>query len=1304
MTRIETLLRLGAFFTLILLACCFVGAEARAASPEVKSFVIPSSHRTLTVPVIRLTATDDIAITGYKITESADAPLVSDTGWTVTPQAKYTFNTEGNKTLYAWVKDADGNVSTSLSADTCIGGVQQLNKTFISAGEEHTVALKSDGTVAAWGYGAFGQTAVPDRLSGAVAIAAGGGHTVALQSVGTVTAWGDNTWGQAIVPIGLTDVVAIAAGGQHSVALKSDGTVTAWGDNASGQALVPEALNNVVAIAAGGFHTVALKSDGTVTAWGLNTDGRTTIPPGLTGVVAIAAGNDHTVVLKSDGTVVAWGLNTDGQTTIPGGLTNVVAISAGYSHTVALKSDGTVVAWGKDNHGQSTIPGGLAGVVAISAGLYHTVALKSDGTVTAWGDNNYGQTTIPEGLTNTVAIAAGGQHSSALRADGSVSVWGRPNFSLPPMIAGAPTSAVAISAGYGFTVALTSDGTVTVWPSNSSALTTIPVGLADVVAISADFEHTAALRSDGSIESWGYNNYDETIVPGGLTEVVALSTGDGFTVALKSDGTVTAWGRNDCSQTKIPEGLTEVVAISAGGLHAAALRSDGTVTAWGYNGYGETTIPEGLADVVAIAAGVFHTVALKSDGTVTTWGSHVEGEMTIPAGLSHVVAIAASRFPGGNHTVALKSDGTVAAWGAIGYGESHLPAVGPDTTAPEIFRFAPAPISRMSVITIPAFVATDDTGVAGYLITESSTPPDPAGTGWKATPPAFFAVGAEGSHTLYAWAKDAADNISSPAIATVTVSADTTPNAFSFTAVTNAEQGVLYPSVSATISGINHSATVSITGGEYSVSGGPYTSGSGIVNNGDQVTVRQTSSASYSTKTDAVLTIGGVSGTFSVTTLAADTTPAAFTFTPQTGIAVSTLMTSNTITVTGINTGAPVSISGGEYQVNSGVWSTSTSTVNNNDRIAVRQTSSANFVTQTDATLTIGGVSATFSVTTIIDPFKDGTDTLSYGSLTWTTGGDNPWSRVTTTSYYGGDSLQSGLTPTNGTSWLQTQVTGTFTLSFFQKVSSQSSKDYLRFSIDGVEKGKISGNVNWQQKLYSITTGSVGTVHTLRWSYTKDAALTAGLDAGWLDMVRISRYARLALTAPAGGKILHPGDTTTITWQAPAQHEKFLLYFYDGRVDTQITGTLAGSSYDWTVPVTKGNSIRCKIKIVAYTIAGKYLANVLNKPFTIQVLKVTSPNGGDSLARGSTFSIGYTVYGTSGAAGARYSYTLNGFTWVSPGTGDAGAVTTGSHSWSWTVPKVTKASTMCKVKVELLDNAGAVLATDVSDKVFSIVK
>ena len=260
----------------------------------------------------------------------------------------------------------------------------------ISAGLNHTVGLKPDGTVVAVGSNNYQQIYINDWKD-IVKVSAGHLHTVGLKSDGTVVAVGYDIAGQCRTSA-WEDIVEVSAGYYHTVGLKSDGTVVATGYNSYGQCDVSD-WTDIVAVSAGYYHTVGLNADGTVVATGDDASGQCDVSS-WKNIVAISAGGTTTVGLKSDGTVVTAGDNSWGQRYISS-WKNIVAVSAGYYHTVGLKSDGTVVAVGSNSDHQCNVSD-WNDIIAISAGFSHTVGLKSDGTAVAIGYNKSGQCNVSD--------------------------------------------------------------------------------------------------------------------------------------------------------------------------------------------------------------------------------------------------------------------------------------------------------------------------------------------------------------------------------------------------------------------------------------------------------------------------------------------------------------------------------------------------------------------------------------------------------------------------------------------------------------------------------------------------------------------------------------------------------------------------------------------------------------------------------------------------------------------------------------------------------------------------------------------
>jgi hypothetical protein len=221
------------------------------------------------------------------------------------------------------------------------------------------------------------------------------------------------------------------------------------------------------------------------------------------------------------------------------------------------------------------------------------------------------------------------------------------------------------------------------------------------------------------------------------------------------------------------------------------------------------------------------------------------------------------------------------------------------------------------------------------------------------------------------------------------------------------------------------------------------------------------------------------------------------------------------------------------------------------------------------------------------------------------------WSAVTTTLYddTSGTAARSGSMTGGGHSSLRTTVTGPFSVTFYQKVSSQARYDLLTFSIDGAVKSKLSGEVNWQQKGFTVKTAGT---HTLVWTYLKNPSLSKGQDAAWLDRVVVSPNTKVTLLTQNSGGVVSGGTATNISWSAPANADKFKLLFSinNGMTWKPITADyVTGTNYVWNVPAQNKDITGTRVKVVAFTAADDIAgSDASDKPFMIEVLKVASPN------------------------------------------------------------------------------------------------
>ncbi|MDB6173335.1 MAG: repeat-containing protein [Chthoniobacteraceae bacterium] len=758
-------------------------------------------------------------------------------------------------TVAAWGSNIFGELGNQSTVESTVpvavntaGVLSGKTAVAIAAGRGYSLALCSDGTIVGWGANFFGQLGTDSTIGSTVplavytgsvlagktvvALAAGYDHTLALCSDGTVAAWGKNDSGQlgnnnlydTPVPVEVQatgalsgkTVIAVSAGRFHSLALCQGGTVVAWGANYYGElgnnsttfSWMPVAVNTagvlsgktVVGVAAGEEHSVAQCSDGTVAAWGANGTGQLGTNNILNSSVPVAVGSSLLVDGERYGAIFSGGiadhnfaLITSPLTPVVQGLppTNLTSAGVTLNGTVNPYGSATTVSF---DYGPNTSYGSSRSVTLSPNNSLAVLNVSSSITGLSSGATYHYRLTATNAFetrstaddTFTIGTDIDATFSSAADVSLTAGSFSAPGGRLSIALAFAPPNGTNLmvvkntgrefikgnfdTLAHGDVVTLAYKGInyrfianyfggngndfvlqwantkVLAWGANLygqignnnmvrqaapvSVMSTGALSGRLVVSGSTGLNHSLAACSDGTLLAWGENlsgqlgiksNVIKSIVPteafatGALLgrKVIAVAAGERHSLALCSDGTVAAFGYNGSGQlgsgtqnsSSAPVAVSTagvlagktVITVAAGTSHSLALCSDGTVAAWGLNGSGQlgngltsnSNIPVAVSVagvltgkiVIAVAAGTSHSLALCSDGTVAAWGLNSSGQLgngltsnsNIPVRISTAGVLsgktATAMAAGTAHSLALCSDGTVAAWGLNNLGQ-----------------------------------------------------------------------------------------------------------------------------------------------------------------------------------------------------------------------------------------------------------------------------------------------------------------------------------------------------------------------------------------------------------------------------------------------------------------------------------------------------------------------------------------------------------------------------------------------------------------------------------------------------------
>ena len=695
------------------------------------------------------------------------------TNWTnnISTGLNYTMMIKNDGTLWGMGDHRYGMLgwgSSSIELLPIDGGTTWVSA---STGTSHTVAIKNNGTMWSWGQNNLGQIGEGPigsannkyspvqigLLNTWSKVSAGSNHNMAIKTDGTLWGWGqassgklgDNTTTNKSSPvqIGTRTWNNVYSGNEHTIAIRTDGTLWAWGSNNNGQLGDNTGVNKSSPVQIGTLNnwssasttkndfsysnTAAIKTDGTLWIWGQNAYGNlgdntvssfayrsSPVQLGTDTNWASVSVNTHVLGLKTDGTIWSWGNNDAGQL----GIGNIAPVNSHRSSPVQI---GTLNTWSK-----------------IFAGLRSSLAIKTDGTLWAWGYNINAQLgdgtfisrsspvqigTLNNWLTadiNSNAMFAtnspGGLYSVGIHL-----FLGRPNLLSSPVQIGTDTNWSKVSSGQSHTMAVKTDGTLWGWGSNpngargdntpdttinpvSSLYSPVQIGtLNNWSLVMSSNRTTHAIKTDGTL--WGWGNAAENGLNSSISRSSPVQVGtrndwsnvqgdinQGVLFALRTDNTLWGWGTNnqgqlgngtitnqsspiqlksDVSWKNIFVGQGAAFAIDTSGkLYSSGAPSTYNI---GYDFNINSPVQIGtLSSWKTVALGGSHTIAISESGSLWAFGQNNVGQLgdisTVQKNSPVQIGTLntwVSASCGSSHTIALKNDGTMWSWGQNGLGQ-----------------------------------------------------------------------------------------------------------------------------------------------------------------------------------------------------------------------------------------------------------------------------------------------------------------------------------------------------------------------------------------------------------------------------------------------------------------------------------------------------------------------------------------------------------------------------------------------------------------------------------------------------------